>query len=297
MYLGDPRENQICPDEHTIWEEDNRKEQRWKWNAMVVDLCDLDPKEYAQTIFYTKPHPDDKGLIDNQLSVTFGADAVSISFPYEPASDLVMVINDSNGNKEIVSIPKGAESPVTKEIENIDPKDVTSIYIGDTVETAVSPKFEDDTYSYTVSKQPTSSDFVKYVVMNHLSVEQGLTEEKIIAAGVLDAIVSGKDSRFTYILKPVSVPGFNDMTEEEAAAIIKENQVDLLMFTSSKVSKIFLNESDDQTASWSTNYSTIELGGLTYYISKYTDKELVNICDTDYETPEDIDFLYKITLQ
>ena len=51
MYLGDPREQQICPDEHTIWEEDNRVEERWQWGARILDLCDLDPDEYAQTIF------------------------------------------------------------------------------------------------------------------------------------------------------------------------------------------------------------------------------------------------------
>ena len=54
MYLGDPREQQICPEKHTIWEEDNRVEDRYQWGAMVIDLCDLDPDEYAQTIFHTK---------------------------------------------------------------------------------------------------------------------------------------------------------------------------------------------------------------------------------------------------
>lgn len=54
MYLGDPREQQICPEKHTIWEEDNRVEDRYQWGAMVIDLCDLDPDEYSQTIFHTK---------------------------------------------------------------------------------------------------------------------------------------------------------------------------------------------------------------------------------------------------
>ena len=59
MYLGDPRENQICPEEHTIWEEDNRQETRYQWNAMVIDLCDLNPDDYAKTIFHTESDSDD----------------------------------------------------------------------------------------------------------------------------------------------------------------------------------------------------------------------------------------------
>ena len=47
-YLGDPRENAICLSAHTIWEADNRVEERWQWGAQVIDLCDMSPEEYMK---------------------------------------------------------------------------------------------------------------------------------------------------------------------------------------------------------------------------------------------------------
>ena len=47
-YLKDPREDTIDLDKHAIWEADNRVEQRWQWNAMVLDYCDMTPEEYMK---------------------------------------------------------------------------------------------------------------------------------------------------------------------------------------------------------------------------------------------------------
>lgn len=47
-YLGDPREQAIDIDNHVIWEEDNRIEERYQWGAMITDLCDLSPEEYMK---------------------------------------------------------------------------------------------------------------------------------------------------------------------------------------------------------------------------------------------------------
>lgn len=47
-YLKDPREDTIDLDKHAIWEADNRVEQRWQWNAMVIDYCDMTPEEYMK---------------------------------------------------------------------------------------------------------------------------------------------------------------------------------------------------------------------------------------------------------
>jgi len=46
--MKDPRENTIDLDKHAIWEEDNRVEQRWQWNAMILDYCDMSPEEYMK---------------------------------------------------------------------------------------------------------------------------------------------------------------------------------------------------------------------------------------------------------
>lgn len=45
-YLNDPREQSIDLDKHAIWEADNRVEERWQWNAMIIDYCDMSPEEY-----------------------------------------------------------------------------------------------------------------------------------------------------------------------------------------------------------------------------------------------------------
>ena len=47
-YLKDPRENTIDLEVPAIWEADNRVEERWKWNAMIIDYCDMSPEEYMK---------------------------------------------------------------------------------------------------------------------------------------------------------------------------------------------------------------------------------------------------------
>lgn len=47
-YRKDPRENVIDLDKHAVWEQDNRVEARYVWNAAVLDLCDMSPEEYMK---------------------------------------------------------------------------------------------------------------------------------------------------------------------------------------------------------------------------------------------------------
>ena len=47
-YRKDPRENLIDLDKHAVWEQDNRVEARYVWNAEVLDLCDMTPEEYMK---------------------------------------------------------------------------------------------------------------------------------------------------------------------------------------------------------------------------------------------------------
>lgn len=47
-YMKDPRENTIDLDVPAIWEADNRVEERWIWNGMIVDYCDMSPEEYMK---------------------------------------------------------------------------------------------------------------------------------------------------------------------------------------------------------------------------------------------------------
>ncbi len=47
-YLGDPREQAIDIDNHVIWQNDNRIEERWQWGAKIDALCDMSPEEYMK---------------------------------------------------------------------------------------------------------------------------------------------------------------------------------------------------------------------------------------------------------
>ena len=294
MYLGDPREQQICPDEHTIWEEDNRVEKRYQWGARILDLCDLGPKEYAQTIFYTKDAPTD--LIKNVIVASFDATSVKFSYPYSPASDIYVVLTDSEGGRQVVIIPSGDASPYTATLEGIDPAKITTVFIGLTEDSAKSNSCEDSTYAYSIIKRPVSSDYAMYVYMKHTMVEDGLTEEEVIGAGVQNANINDKSATFKYNIAPVAVTGFNNMDDDEYNQVIAREQLDLLIFTSSQISGIYLNETDDQTSSWIRNYTSLQLNGVQYYVSKFVQNDLVNIYDPIDESPRTVIFTYKITM-
>ena len=152
MYLGDPREQQICPDEHTIWEEDNRVEKRYQWGARILDLCDLDPKEYAHTIFNVR---NVETKIDSiELTVTIST--ANFAFPYPPSSDIYIVIKDSDENKDVVVISKGQSSPFNAQLQNVDPFKLTTTNIGPSEQAATSTSFSDRTYDYSItSNKPT----------------------------------------------------------------------------------------------------------------------------------------------
>ena len=47
-YINDPRELPVYSEDGIILEQDNRKEEKYHWGAMVVDLCDLPVEEYMK---------------------------------------------------------------------------------------------------------------------------------------------------------------------------------------------------------------------------------------------------------
>lgn len=297
MYLGDPREQQICLDEHTVWEEDNRVEKRWQWGARILDLCDLSPEEYATTIFHTEEAVTPGGKVKDAIVASFSKSSVKFAYPYAPASDLYIVIKDSDGNSETVMIPAGDPTPYSVELTTIDTSKVSNLLIGLSESDAKTSKCEDEKYIYSITKSVTPTDFVKYAYMKHTLVEDGLTEEEVVGAGLHDATVNDKDAIYDYVIKPVIIPGFNDMPEEEYEEILAREQLDLLIFSTTNVQNIYLNKTDYQTDSWVLNYATLSLGGTNYYVTRFVQENLVNICDTNYETPEDIVFSYKVIIK
>ena len=103
-------------------------------------------------------------------------------------------------------------------------------------------------------------------------------------------------AKFEYNIAPVAVSGFNDMGDDEYNEVIAREQLDLLIFTSSQISGIYLNETDDQTSSWIRNYTTITLNGAQYYVTRFVQNDLVNIYDPINESPRTVIFTYKITM-
>ena len=295
MYLGDPREQQIDLEKHTIWEEDNRVEKRYQWGAMVIDLCDLDPNEYAQTIFHTEAIP--SHTTRNPMGVEINNSIYTIEYPYSTASQVVIVITDSDDQEMVITLPTGEISPVSGPLTGITASKVRNLFIGPSYEEAKTNMYSDGVYTYIVYKKSSGVDLVKYAYMKHTEVEQGLSEEALIHAGLSNASMNEKDAIFTYVIKPVIIPGFNTFNEQEFNRIMKEEQLDLLILSSTRAKNIYLNESEEQTNSWIKNYTTIKIDDDNYFVSRYVDPQLVNICDTNDETPTDILYNYKVTIQ
>jgi len=293
MYLGDPREKQIDLDNHTIWEEDGRKEERYVWHGRVLDLCDLPPEEYAKTIFYVKEY--EAGLIKNTLSTAIDGKNVVITFPYPPASDIVMIIRDNDGDEDSFIIPNGYMSPYTTTLANVDSRKVLTIFIGPTYETATSPSFSDYIYQYSVIKTVVPTDLVRYAYPRHIEVESGISEAKLLPT-MVEGTVINNECKFAYQLQPVEYYGINDMPTEDINRILDEEQIDLIILSTTEVEKIYLNETDDQTSSW-VKYGNITLSGIVYQIYRFVQYHLCNVYDSKYETPSVKELKYKITLQ
>lgn len=291
----DPREEQISLENHTIWEADNRVEQRWQWGAMVLDLCDMDPEEYATTIFYTKDAPTTKTR--NVLTVTVGQSSALISYQYTPASPITMVIKDIDGEEDVFTIPTGEPSPFVHNLENVNPQKVSKIFIGESYEKATTNKYSDDTYEYVAVKKSSESNIAKFCVIKHTIVEDGLTEEELVGAGIQDMTVVDKEGRGKFNVPAVSVPGLNDASYEDYMEALLREQCDLVVLTNTKFSRAY-EEDVDVTANWSKNYTTMSFGGVQYYVSRFVSEAVVNMYDPDAgQTPQEVGFNYRITME
>ena len=298
MYLGDPREQQICPDEHTIWEENNRVEKRYQWGAMVLDLCDLSPEEYATTIFHVSGNTGGGGdeKTSNDIVVNFSEDNISITMAYPPTSDLYVVIKDSDGGKQVVKINKNEESH-TEAISGINAEKISDLLIGFSEESATTNTCSDDTYKYIVKKGstpvPPQESKCKYGYFKHI---EPITEETILEK-TSDVSVFNKICEFEYDIEAVSIPGFNDVSDDEYNEIMRQQELDLYIFTTEKVNEIFINDSEEQTSIWDKNYTIYMINGEKYYATRFVQPGLVNIYDPNYEEPSKMIFNYKITTE
>ena len=287
MYLNDPRENAISPENSVIWEQDNRVEPRYMWNGQLLDLCGMNPDDYQKTIFHVQEAESEK--IKNQMILHVNGNTTTVEFPYSPASDIVMVVEDSDGNRDVITIPSGSSSPYNVSFDSVNPQKISKVFIGATEESATSMKFSDEEYEYIISKTSSKTEDVRYGYLKHTVVEDGLTQEEVESSFYPANITS-----FIYSIEPVAVDGFNEISEEEFREVLKQEQLDLLVYSTREIKKIYLNGTDDQTTSWEMNYRTISINNTQYYVSRYVDDEMVNVYDPEDQEPTTISLAYEV---
>lgn len=296
MYLGDPRENAICPASGTIWEEDNRVEERWFWNGSSRDLCNMNPEDYGKTVFYTSDAPEkqpSEGKNNMTLEVNdegFG----SVSFTNPPASDIYMVIEDEDGSVDVVVIPKDSESPFVFDFEDVNPSKIKKVFIGPDEDHAKSDSFTDDKYRYTIKYKPKPAERAWYAAINHLIA--GTITPELVANYGKEAVVKGNCAAFMYVIPPVAVEGLDEMTDEAAKNIYDTYQTDLFILTTKPLTHVFLNGGEEQTESWDLNCDEVTMDGVSYNVSRFSLTEHSNVYDPNDQVGLDVVYTYKIIM-
>lgn len=293
MYLDDPREQQIDINNHTVWEEDNRKEIRYQWGAAIWDLCNMDPKDYGETIFITRLAGSE--LIKNTLNATIEGTSMNITFPYSPISDIYIVIKDSDEKKEVIVLSKGSTSPFLYTLTGVTASKISSLCIGPTEDQALTPMFSDDTYEYRIVKRINVDILGKFAVVPHSIFEEGITESKL-RPYLNSAVFDENETSFEYNIPSKEVEGLNDMTDEEYEITKKKYANDLLFFSTTSSSNFYVGGEYDQTDLWERNYQTIQLEGTTYKVSHFKNT-MVNLYDPDFSSPRIVAIKYKITAE
>lgn len=299
MYLTDPRENSICPKEGTIWESDNRIEERWHWNGAALDLCNMDPEEYGTTIFYTADAPQKEPTSGKNAMVLElndeGKGSVSMANP--PASDVYMLVEDEDGNVDVVVIPEGSESPFEFDFVNVNVNSIKNVFIGPDEDNVTSNTFSDETYKYIISYKAKPAEEVMYAAIKHATVgEEGLLTKELISYYCKKAVVKGKCSAFAYVIQPIAIPGLDTMSDEAAEKVFETEQVDLFILTTAKTDHIFLNNGEEQTSSWDLNYDVATVDGRDYYVSRFSLSEHTNLYDPEDQVGADVIYTYKVVM-
>lgn len=100
-YRKDPRENVIDLDKHAVWEQDNRVEARYVWNAAVLDLCDMSPEEYMKN-----------PIIEAIINSTDSASTEELKQAIKDLGDKVVENDDENTDTIVSAITDAAEAIV-----------------------------------------------------------------------------------------------------------------------------------------------------------------------------------------
>lgn len=178
-YLNDPRENSIRVESGVTLESDNRIEQRWKWNGMILDLCNMNPddyqKQYYTVIISGSTSGNTSQKVENSIAIEIKQEGGNICL-YANAeryvsSDIYIVcdysiqIKDGNslsGSTNIM-LAEGSKSATTIIQENAQMVSAQGYtYIGDSFESATSREFEDKEYIYKVQDVEADSIILFY---------------------------------------------------------------------------------------------------------------------------------------
>lgn len=290
MYLGDPRESLVSPEGSSIWEADNRVEERWQWGAQILDLCDLSPEEYKNSTAVTVKSIQDCGKCgngggggdereDNSGEAEISdEDEFSVKFKSPVASTIYVfvAVKDANGNVYDfkVTVDEGSDSA------NFD---LTSLlgdkpYVVDEVvlnfsddKSGAEKTIKDDEYEYSVTFSGdvegktyaisilcTQTDSLTDADYLNIINTKGEGNEYVAS---YDELSFGKEDSTDAIFYAPCRYVENYMTEEQEEEYFTEHSYDFILLTQENVEEIkqgFLVDSTNWTK------STILLNGVKF---------------------------------
>lgn len=291
MYLGDPRESLVSLDDHSIWEADNRVEERWQWGAQILDLCNLSPEEYKNSTAVTVKSIQDCGECGGggggQVSNNEGTGSISedgeftLEFESPVASTLYAFVTFTDGEGDeysfTVKIGKGSDTANydVSSFSSVGPYSIKDIELGfkqdgsDAGETAMDKKYE---YS-TTYEGGGSKDGKTYVFSILCTKTDSLTPNDY------QAIIDAKGQGFDEFLASYDEIDFGKldtveatfyaqcshsdewMTEEAEEEFFAENSYDFVFITKKSISEIKEDFTTD-TDHWEKG--SITMGGANY---------------------------------
>ena len=200
--------NLIADNDIIPWLDDS--EIKYKWNGALRNLSDMEPDDYATTIFnvniissITSTTKEENKIVlsvepdtsDNTYTIVASADK-------EVASDIILVVNFL-GNSVIVTIPKSQKIGQTKTNNPIVPETPS-------INSATISPSTDDKYQYNVVIEDAKDNYTAYYGP-WLDYKRGtISTEEIVALPAINVTLEEKEISFTLPQRTIVNP-----TEEE----------------------------------------------------------------------------------
>ena len=270
-YLNDPREDSISLDTPAIWEADNRVEKRYKWGALITDLCDMTPEEYMKN-----------PVIEAIKNGSEGGGDASCDCMKEiiaDATDKIIENNNENTDRIVETITSAStETNVTI--------DVSKDEIVEAINSAVT------VIQNTIHSSSTLEVLFYYCQVNHATDPYSLTKNNF-QPGI---VVIGSDTYIDYILGDPTPENWQkyldgEITEEELRQLSSNDYY--IAIPLANEGKLTLLENG--TADITENFVKVDNLNLFdgYIVYRSIDKDYFN---EDYDTETNVKIPFKITI-